>query len=475
MFTFVDLGHHSTQQNLVPSLSSPFIRKGNNDNNNFPENGFKRMLEREIEGNHLPERMLPLPILRNNSNYEIVQYANNSHTIATFSAAEQKNNSKSFSDAKDLLIVTSPDKNTSKAVENVKTLEINANNTKHNNISKINDELVVLKENTNNKSLSKIVHKSVSVAKDNRNDSLNIDRRLNSKAVEHDDVFEESVITLANSISLLDDASYNNVGAKNSLAEAVTTHLPPTNENELDLSQITFGQNKDLQFPYVLNQTLTSEIRNKNASFDFQQVYENSNSTKVIPYSNKARNNTMITEGSTEKTKKILTGLKEVQKLKEFHRIVDTSYLSTNSSANQERYSDFELDNMLREESQENPNILPPAVILQINSTNTDNIDFSKSDNYTKSIRIASQADDIFEDKESPMNYTGRSDIIRKSNVNNVKNIIKKMKITSKSAVVPENRRILRTQKPNKMPPKRNLYLKRFRECIKLGRRCRWS
>ena len=475
MFTFVDLGHHSTQQNLVPSLSSPFIRKGNNDNNNFPVNGFERMLEREIGGSHLPERILPLPILRNNSTYEIVQNANNSHTIATFSAAEQKNNSKSFPDAKDLPKITSPNKNNSKAVENVKTLTINANKTKHNNTSKMNDELVILKENTNNQSLSKIVHKSVSVAKDNRNDSLNFDHRLNSKVVDHDDVFEESVITLTNSISLLHGASNNKVSAKNSLVRAITTHLPPTNEIELDLSQITFGQNKDLQFPYVWNQTLTSEIQNKNASFDFQQVYTNSNSTKPIPSSSKARNNTMITEVSIEKTKKILIDLKAEQKLKEFHRIVDTSYLSTNSSANQERYSDFELDNMLREKSQENPNILPPAVILQINSTNTDNIDLSKSDNYTKGIRISSQADDIFEEKESPMNYTGRSDIIRKSNANNVKNSIKKMKITTKSAVVPENRRILRTQKPNKMPPRSNLYLKRFRECIKLGRRCRWS
>ena len=475
MFTFVDLGHHGTQQNLVPSFSSPFIRKGNNDNNNFPENGFKRMLEREIGGNHQPERILPLPILRNNSTYEIVPNANNSHTIASFSAAEQANNLKSFSDAKDLPKITSPNKNNSKAVEYVKTLVINPNNTKHNNTSKINYELVVLVENTNNQSLSKIVHKSVSVAKDNRNDSLNIDHRLNSKAVEHDDGFEESVITLANSISLLDGASYNNVSAKNSLVGAVTTNLPPSNENELDLSQITFGQNKDLQFPYVWNQTLTSEIEKKNASFDFQQVYENSNSTKVIPSSSKSRNNSMITEGSIEKTKKILIGLKEEQKLKEFHRIVDTSYLATNNSSNQERHSDFELDNTLREESQENPNILPPAVILEINSTNTGNIDLSKSNNYTKSIRIPSQADDIFEDKESPMNYTRRSDIIRKSNVNNAKNSIKKMKITSRSAVVPENRRILRTQKPNKMPPKSNLYLKRFRECIKLGRRCRWS
>ena len=148
MFTFVDLGHHSTQQNLVPSLSSPFIRKGNNDNNNFPENGFKRMLEREIGGNHLPERMLPLPILRNNSTYEIVQNANNSHTIAAFSATEQKNNSKSFSDAKDLPKVTSPNKINSKALENVKALDINASNAKHNNTSQIDDELVVLKENT---------------------------------------------------------------------------------------------------------------------------------------------------------------------------------------------------------------------------------------------------------------------------------------------------------------------------------------
>ena len=117
--------------------------------------------------------------------------------------------------------------------------------------------------------------------------------------------------------------------------------------------------------------------------------------------------------------------------------------------------------------------MLLPGAVLQINNTKTNIIDFSQSDNYAENTKISSQADDILEG--SIMNYTGRDDLIRNSNVGNVTHIIKEEENTSKSAVVPKHKSILRTQKTNKMPSQSNLYLRRFRECIQLGKRCRWS
>ena len=99
-------------------------------------------------------------------------------------------------------------------------------------------------------------------------------------------------------------------------------------------------------------------------------------------------------------------------------------------------------------------------------------IDFSQSDNYTKNTKNHSLGD-ISE--ASTLNYTGGNGALRKTKVNNVTHIIKETQNIVNNTIVPKKKEIVRIQKNHIMPVRSNLYLKRFKECIRLGKRCRWS
>ena len=464
---------------MTLTLTSPYTIKDNRDKNSFSKKGFKVILGREMGRTHLPRRTLPFPILRHNSANKITHNLNNSHIVETFSSTGKINNLKSFARIKNLPNATYLDNHKFRSEQNVKGLQKYASEINNNNASKISVELIVLKENTNNKSLSKIAQNGVSGAKDNITNSLKFSDQTKihqnkSQPIEKDDVFKKSVITLAKSISVIQNASYDNNGSeKNSLIESINEHLAQMEENKLDVGQSLFIPYNDLQPQYSSNQTLHSIVQNKHDPFDIQQVdkvsnYKSKESSKIKP-----SNDTIINEGSHIASQKIKTNFEPASSIKRLKETATINNIATNNSANRPRYSTIEYNNMSRKKLRKNQNIVTPAAILQINNADSNIIDFSRSDNYTKNT-IKFSLDDKSEG--STLNYTGKTDVIRESNSSStVTHIIKDNKNRNISELEHSSKKILRPQKTNKMPSRSNLYLKRFRECIQLGKRCRWS
>ena len=157
--------------------------------------------------------------MSNNITHKIGHNLSNSHVLEIVSSTtEQVNNLKSSFNLRIWPNATSPNNHNFEERQNVKTLEKYAT---ENNSKEINVELIVLKGVANNKSLSTVDANNVSVVKDNRissrkNNKQRIRHGIKSQALE-EDVVEKNVITLAKSISLLQNASYNynSVGAKN--------------------------------------------------------------------------------------------------------------------------------------------------------------------------------------------------------------------------------------------------------------------
>ena len=417
--------------------------------------------------------------MRHNSENKITHNLNNSHIVETFSSTEKINNLKSFARIKNLPNATYPDNQKFRSEQNVKGLQKYVSDINNYNASKISVELIVLKENANNKSLSETAQNDVSGEKDNRANSLKFSDRTKihgnkSQAIEEDDVFEKSVITLAKSISVIQSASYdNNDSEKNSLIESISEHLAQMEENKLDVGQSLFIPNNDLQPQYSSNQTLHSIVQNKHDPFNIQQVDKVSNYKSKESSNIKPRNDTVINEGSLIATQKIKTNFEPASNIEHSKETATINNIATNNFANRPRYSTNEYNNMSRKKLRKNQSIVTPAAILQINSTDANIIDFSRSDNHTKNTRKFSLGD---KSEGSPLNYTGRNVVIRKSNFSsNLTNIIKDNENINESEFAPSSKKILLPQKTNKMPSRSNLYLKRFRECIQLGKRCRWS
>ena len=474
----MNLGHLSAQQNMTLTLSSLYNINDGKDKNDPTKKDFKHVLGKEKGRTHLPRRKVSFPVLRNNITHEIRHNLSNFHNVVEKILSSTKDQITNLKSSLNLRIgpnVTSSHNRNFELERNVKTLEKYAPKNK-NNSNKISVEIIVLKEDTNNKSLSTVEPNDVSVAKDNRINSLKdnnqkITHGIKSQALEEKDVAEKNVITLAKSISVLQNASYNynSGGAKSSLTTTTNKQMPPIIKNKLEQSQNKLDPKKDLQHQFGSNRTVYYENKIRN---NFQQVNEISDTMTIIRPNINTHNVTIKKELAFMNTRKNDSSFRYDDNIKESAKTIKGSVLEASYSTNQQKYSNIEHNKPPRQKLRKNPNILPPPAILQTNNKKSNIIDFRRSDNYTKTNKTYSLGD-ISETK--PLNYTGGNDAMRKTKVNNVTHIIKEKENIGKNVIVPKKKEIVRLEKNHIMPVRSNLYLKRFRECIRLGKRCRWS